>query len=133
VAIDLAGVLGDVPLFGGLTKRQLRRLARGTAVYEYEPGAALVKEGSQGHTLFVILEGNAKVVRRGRTIRRLGAREVFGEVAVLDHRPRSASVVAETPVRCVALHRDELRAMVEEEPRVAWHLLETLAERLRSD
>ena len=61
-----------------------------------QPGAALVKEGSQGHTLFVILEGTAKVVRRGRTIRRLGAREVFGDVAVLDHRPRTASVVAET-------------------------------------
>lgn len=133
MAVDLVGILSEVPLFAGLSKRQIRRLAKGSAVYEYKPGRALVKEGSQGHTLFVLLEGTARVVRKGRTLRRLNAPEVFGEIAALDHRPRTATVLAETPVQCVALHREELRAMVRDEPAVAWHLLQTLAERLRSD
>ena len=133
MAIDRVGLLTRVPLFADLPKRQLRRLAKQTGVYEYEQGAPLVTEGTQGHTLFVILEGTVKVVRRGRTLRRLGPGEFFGDVAVLDHRPRSASVLAESPVQCMVLHREELRALAEEEPAVAWHLLETLAGRLRGD
>jgi CRP-like cAMP-binding protein len=131
MAVNRVEAVGRVPLFGSLSKRQLRRLARDALVYEFQPGDALVKEGAAGETMFVILEGEARVSRRGRSLRRLGPGDFFGDVAVLDRRPRTAQVSAETPVRCLVLHRDEIRAAVEEDPKIAWHMLEVLAGRLR--
>ena len=89
--------------------------------------------GTPGQTLFVLLEGGARVVRGSRTLRRLGPGDFFGEVAVMDGRPRSASVIAESDVRCVVLHRDELKRAMDEEPLVAWKLLQVLAARVRGD
>src|SRR5438067_1909785 len=116
--LDRVEAVGRVPLFGSLSRRQLRRLARDALVYEFQPNEPLVKEGAAGETMFVILEGTARVSRRGRSPRRLGEGDFFGEVAVLDRRPRSAMVSAETPVRCLVLHREELRAAVEEDPKI---------------
>lgn len=122
-----------VPLFRALSQRQIRRILKGTLDYGYEPGTELVREREDGETLFVILDGTARVVRGRRTIARLGAGDFFGEVSVLDGRPRTASVVAETGLRCVVLHRDDLKAILAEEPRIAWTLLGTLAGRIRGD
>src|SRR5437899_7493769 len=83
--------LAAVPIFAELSGRQLQRLVRSAVVYEYGPGEVMVKEGAAGQTLFVLLEGRAKVTRGGRTIRRLGPGDFFGEVAVMDGRPRTAS------------------------------------------
>jgi signal-transduction protein with cAMP-binding, CBS, and nucleotidyltransferase domain len=99
--------LGKVPLFRGLSQRQLSRILKGTLDYRFKPGKELVREAGHGETLFVILEGTARVVRRGRTIARLRAGQFFGEVAVLDGRPRTASVLAESELRCLVLHRDD--------------------------
>jgi len=125
--------LAAVPLFAELSGRQLQRLAGAAVAYRYEPGEVMVKEGAPGETLFVLLEGSAKVTKGGRTIRRLGASDFFGEVAVMDGRPRSASVVAESPIRCVVLHRDQLKRAMDEEPLVAWKLLQVIAARIRGD
>jgi CRP/FNR family transcriptional regulator, cyclic AMP receptor protein len=125
--------LAAVPLFAELSRRQLQHLAGAAVAYRYEPGEVMVKEGAPGETLFVLLEGSAKVVKGGRTIRRLGPSDFFGEVAVMDGRPRSASVVAESPIRCVVLHRDQLKRAMDEEPLVAWKLLQVIAARIRGD
>ena len=130
MAVDRVKVLAAVPLFASLSKRQLRVLAR-APVYEYAPEDRLVREGSPGETLFVILEGTARVSRGGRTVRRLGPGEFFGDVSVFDRRVRSATVSAQAPLRCIAIHRDELRSAVEADPKLAWHMLEVLAGRLR--
>ncbi len=125
--------LTNVPLFAGLPMRHLRSLVRGAVDYSYAQGNEVVQEGREGETLFVILEGRARAVRRGRTLRRLSPGDHFGEIALLDRRPRSATVVAETPLRCMVLHREDLRKLIAREPKAAWALLVSLASRLRGD
>lgn len=126
-------VLGTIPLFASLSKRHRRKLLRGMRVFDYEPGHAIVRQGDEGETMFVVLEGEARVIRRGRTAGRLFAGDVFGEVSVFDTRPRTATVQTVTQTTCLALHRDELRKILADEPKAAWALLGTLAKRLRGD
>jgi CRP-like cAMP-binding protein len=126
-------VLGTIPLFAALSKRQRRKLLRGMRVFDYEPGHSIVRQGDEGETMFVVLEGEARVVRGGRTVGRLLPGDVFGEVSVFDARPRTATVKTVMPTSCLALHRDELRKMLADEPRAAWALLGSLAKRLRGD
>lgn len=126
-------LLQNVPLFAGSSKRQLRAILDWTKEYNYRPGATLVREGTQGQTLFVVMEGYAKVVRGGKTITRLGPGDFFGETAMLDGRVRTASVVADGPVHCLLLHRTEFRQFMDGDPSIAWNMLAGLAARLRPD
>ena len=107
-------------------------LAR-TSEHDYGEGAAIVRQVTRGETVFVLLEGTARVVRGGRTVARLSPGDFFGEIAVLDRRPRTADVVATAPVKVLVLHRDDLKAILADEPQAAWALLEALAGRLRGD
>jgi CRP/FNR family transcriptional regulator, cyclic AMP receptor protein len=125
--------VAKIPLFAGVPKRHLRTILKRMGEYEYENGATILKDARQGEVLFLLLEGSARVVRAGRTVARLGPGDFFGEIAVLDRRPRTASVIATSPVRCLTLHRDDLREVIAGEPEVAWSLLEGLASRLRGD
>jgi len=128
-----ADALSTIPLFSHLPSRQLRKLLRSTVEHRYDPDTTIVREGSRTATLFVVLEGSAKVVRSGRTISHRGPGEFFGEIAMIDGRPRAASVIAETPMRCLVLHQDALRKLLMTEPQVAWAMLESLATRLRGE
>jgi CRP/FNR family cyclic AMP-dependent transcriptional regulator len=123
--------LAQAPLFSGLSKRQLRSLARVTGVSGYEQGSEVVKEGAGGWTFYVILDGQAKAVRGGRTIGRLRAGDFFGEISVLDGGPRTATVVAERPLRCLTLARDDLLEVMESDSRLAATILREVAKRLR--
>jgi CRP-like cAMP-binding protein len=129
-AID---TLSSIPLFAHLSMRQLRKLSRSVGEHRYEPGTTIVREGGRTATLFIVLEGEVKVVRNERTISRRRPGEFFGEIAVIDGRHRAATVVAETPIRCLVLERESLRKLVMSDPRVAWALLESLATRLRGE
>ncbi len=122
--------LQQILLFSNLSERRLRKLA-GTAVEDaYESGDVILSEGGRTETLFVILEGSAKVVRKGRTIAHRREGEYFGEISMIDGR-RVASVVAETPMRCLVLYHDDLKKLVCDDPSMAWELLKTLASRVR--
>ena len=123
--------LSKTPLFAGLSKRQLRALAKVTAVSPYGEGAEVVEQGSMGSAFFVILDGRAKVVRSARTLARLSAGDFFGDISVLDGGPRTASVVAETPLRCLTLDRKDFMRLLKGEPQLAIQLLWELAGRLR--
>jgi CRP/FNR family transcriptional regulator, cyclic AMP receptor protein len=123
--------LAGVPLFTGFSKRHLRRLADATDEVVFRPGEAIVEEGALGETLFVILEGQAKVVRGGKVRTRLVPGDFFGEVSVLDGGPRTASVVAETPVAALRLFRRTVLELMESEPQLALSLLEGIARRIR--
>ena len=92
-----------------------------------------MQEGGQTETLFVIVEGTAKITRKGRTVARRSSGEFFGEISMIDQRPRTASVVADTPMRCLVLYHDGLRKLVVDDPQMAWSLLKTLAGRVRDD
>ena len=80
----------------------------------------------------VIVEGVAGVTVGGQARSELGPGDAFGEMALIDRGPRSATVIAETGLRCLALSPWDFRAFVEENPSVAWSLLETMAKRLRA-
>jgi len=123
-------LLADAPLFDGLAKSQLRRIAKVSGARTFGAGEALVKEGVPGRVFYIVVEGQAKIVRRGRTIGRAGPGDSFGEMAILTTSPRSASVVAETPMEVLTLSGSHLRTILLEQPRIAVRLLDTLATRL---
>ena len=123
--------LSRVPLFANLSDRQLRKIAKHTSEHRYDAGTVIVREGGRTRTLFVIVEGTAKVIRNERTISRRSAGDVFGEISMIDLRPRAATVIAETPMICLVLEHDDVRTLVMEDPRMAWSLLETIAGWLR--
>ena len=123
--------LSSVPLFANLSVRQLRKIVKSSSEHRYGAGDVIVREGGRTQTLFVIVEGTAKVVRNGRTLARRTAGEFFGELSMIDLRPRVATVTAETDMVCLVLNHDDVRKLVIEDPRLAWSLLQTLAGRLR--
>ena len=134
-SLDRAGVevLASVPLFSGMSKRQLRSLAGKVKVLRYGPERTVVGEGVRGGgSMFVLLDGTAKVVRRGRTIGRLGRGDVFGELALLDTGPRSASVVTEATVETARLSRSAFLDLVRSDPDIGLRMMQVLASRLRA-
>jgi CRP-like cAMP-binding protein len=123
-------LLADAPLFEGLTKTQLRKIVKVSGARTVDPGEELVKEGVPGRVFYIVVEGQAKIVRRGRTIERVGPGDSFGEMAILTTAPRSASVVADTPMEVLTLSGPHLRTILLDQPRIAVRMLDTLARRL---
>jgi CRP-like cAMP-binding protein len=123
--------LAAVPLFSALTKPDLREVLQAADEIEVEPGRELTTEGRVGHEFFMILEGQADVRRGGESIRTLNPGDYFGELALLDHGPRSATVVAKTPMKLLVLGQREFGGLVENVPGLAAKLLPGLAHRLR--
>jgi CRP-like cAMP-binding protein len=132
MARDATEALARSPLFADLSQRDLRRVARATEVYAYRDGRTIVREGTRSEGFFVILDGKAKVTRGGRTIRRLGPGDFFGEIGLLDGGPRTATVVADGPLRALVLLRKEFRTLLMDEPKVAYRILRGSTRRLRT-
>lgn len=126
-------MLASIPLFAHLSSRQLRRIASSTNEDIYKAGDVIINEGGRSQSMFVIVEGTASVVRDGETLAQRSPGEFFGELSLIDQRPRAASVVADTPMRCLVLEHEVLRDIAMSDPQVAWSLLKTLASRLRDD
>jgi CRP-like cAMP-binding protein len=91
-------LLRKIPAFAGCSERELAETARHVDEWSVGVGATLTKEGAIGHEAFIIVEGRADVVIHGETVAELGPGDFVGEMAMLDHRPRSATVVAKTPM-----------------------------------
>jgi CRP-like cAMP-binding protein len=123
--------LARAPMFANLSKKQLRSLAEVTAVTAYDRGAEVIREGSAGSTLYVLLDGQAKAVRGGRTVARFSPGDFFGEISVLDGGSRTATVVAEQPLRCLTLARADFLGVVKDESELAVRILREMASRLR--
>jgi CRP-like cAMP-binding protein len=124
-------LLGSVPLFAGLSKRHLRRLAEHADVTSFREREHIVDEGQPGGTFYVIVQGEATVSRGGRTLSTLGPGDFFGEISLLDGGPRSADVVAETPVAAIRIFKRSFDKMLAAEPGVAAKILAVTARRLR--
>lgn len=121
-----------MPLFAGLPPKHLKRIADLTEEVRFMEGAAVVRHGDEGDAFYVILEGEAKVsAPSGRVVNRLRPGEFFGEISLLDGGPRTADVVAETPLTVLALSRASLLRLVEREPAVGIRLLGHAAAMLR--
>lgn len=122
--------LKRVPLFSDLSKKDLTTLARMSDDVEIEPGAALCKQGQIGREFFVIVDGEVEVTRDGRPVKRSGGDEFFGEIALLEDVPRTATVTAKTPVRAFVLTSQDFRHLVKDSPTVERKVLRSLAQRL---
>jgi CRP/FNR family transcriptional regulator, cyclic AMP receptor protein len=126
------GILREVPLFAPLSKRQVRRIADAARAQRFARGAPIVRKGQRGETFFVILDGEATVqLSRGRS-RPLGAGDYFGELALLDGEPRSATIVAKTPVLAMRLSRRRFHSLLASDSDLALELLKGLSARLRA-
>ncbi len=126
-----AAALAGVPMFSDFSKKHLQRLAADTDELTFAPGEAVVREGDLGETLFVVLEGEGKVLRGSRKVGTVLPGDFFGELAAIDAQPRSASVVAVTPLRVLRLFRRHLMALLRDEPQVTLKLLDGIVRRLR--
>ena len=122
--------LKAVPLFSTCSDREIASIGQYLKEVSYPAGQAIMKEGQTGAGLHIILEGEVKVILGGRGDQRLGPGTFFGEIALLDSGPRSATVVAQTPVRSLALSSWNLKGALKAHPSVAIKMLEEMARRL---
>jgi CRP-like cAMP-binding protein len=124
-------MLAEVPLFAGLSKRQLKRVADVADEVIYRQGAIVFLEGDPATHLFVVAEGTARVFRgfvpSSRTLRRYGPGEIFGELGALISGNRAASVAAETGLTCVRISRSNLDHLLKKEPDIAVRMLYAVA------
>ncbi len=125
--------LKKVSLFAGIPDAQLQRIANGVKERKYERGASIVSAGDPGHGFYLIIQGEAEVKRDGRTIRKLGPGDYFGELALVRETPRTATVVAKEPTTCLALTRWDFKGILDSNPGIAIRLLETVAGRIQED
>ena len=124
--------LKQVPLFSGLSDKDLKRLAKMFQDRVFAPGDDVAVEGQEGHGFFLIESGGATVSRGGDAINTLGPGDWFGELALISKGPRTATVTASSELRCRALASWEFRPFLQEHADVTWAMLETLVERLRA-
>jgi CRP-like cAMP-binding protein len=122
--------LKKVPLFSELDDRELKSIASSLRERTFPAGETVTEEGKSGIGFFVIEAGTATVSVGGSEVRKLGAGDYFGEIALMAKAPRSATIVADTDLHCHGLAAWDFRALVEKNESMSWKLLETLAERL---
>lgn len=141
-------MLGDVPLFSGMTSRQLAAVAKVVDHLSVEPGVVLLKELTTSQRLIIIRNGTAEVTRRGvvaragttggiqegtsRRLATVGPGDIVGELSLIDGKPTSASVVAETPLDALVLYRTKFLELLKSTPQLYPRLLVGMAERIRA-
>jgi CRP/FNR family cyclic AMP-dependent transcriptional regulator len=125
------GHLAEVPLFSACTRKDLEKIARASDEVEVSAGRKLVEEGHLGHEFFLILEGKATVSRGGTAVAEVGPGQYFGELALLDKGPRTATVVADSDMRLLVLGQREFLGVLDDVPGLSYKILRIMAHRLR--
>jgi CRP/FNR family transcriptional regulator, cyclic AMP receptor protein len=123
--------LQKVPLFSACTKKELQAVSRASDEVTVPAGKNLCEQGSVGREAFVIVEGDAEVRRNGRKIATLGAGDCVGELALLDHGPRTATVTAVDDLTVLVLGTREFAGIIDEVPSISHKLMKALAARIR--
>lgn len=118
------------PLFWNCSKRQLQQIAQIADEIDLREGKEMTRQGERGREFFVLLEGNADVIKDGRTINRLGSGDFFGEIALVSDTPRTATVTATSPVRTLVITDRSFRRLMEDQPEIQGKVLAALAARL---
>lgn len=128
---DRTRLLASTRLFADVDADGLARIGARITEIEVPAGRVIARQGEIGTGFYVLVAGSARVVRDGATIAHLGPGDFFGELSVLDGRPRVAQVVSDEPTTCLALASWDFEAVVIEQPTVALAILRGLAGRLR--
>lgn len=125
-----AEALGQTTLFSGLSRRELAALAKVTEDLDVASGKVLCREGETGREFFVIVEGQADVTKDGEAIRTLGPGDFFGEIALVEHVPRTATVTAATPLRFFVLTSQAFWSVLDHQPEIQREIVKTLGRRV---
>ena len=115
--------LKNVPLFAGLGDKELKSIADSMTERTFDAGSAVTEEGKSGIGFFVIQDGSATVSVDGNEVRKLGAGDYFGEIALMTNSPRTATIVADTDLHCSGLTAWDFRALIEGNPAMSVTLL----------
>ena len=124
--------LSEIWLFASCSARDLRHIRQSLDEVTVAPGRVLCQEGAVGREFFLIVDGQASVRRKERKIATLGPGNYFGELALLDRQPRSASVIADTPMTLLVLEQRAFIGILDSVPSLARKLLSAMADRLRN-
>jgi CRP-like cAMP-binding protein len=125
--------LRDIELFSGCSERELRDITRLGHLKSFSQGAQLTREGDPGDALFVILQGTIGIQRNGEVIATRGPSEFIGEIALLSHSPRTATVHAATTVKAFVIPGRPFRALLGRQPELQRKVFEALAARVPED
>lgn len=117
-------------LFAGLSRKELGELAKVTEDVDVEAGQVLCKEGTTGQEFFVIVDGEVEVTRRGKRISTRVPDEFFGEIALVEDIPRTATVTALTPLRFFVMTRQDFLRLLDAQPSIERKVLRALAKRV---
>ena len=123
--------LSSIWLFSECTAKERKTITRALDEVVVEPGRVLVEEGTLGKEFYLIVSGTASVRRKNRKVASLVAGQHFGELALLDHHPRNATVVSETQMNLLVLGQREFNGLLETTPSLARKLMSAMAARLR--
>ena len=129
---DVLEMLGSVPLFQALSKKELKSLATSGKEMDRPVGDVITTEGQSGVAFFLIMDGSAEVSSGGKSLRTLGRGDHFGEIALIDGGPRTATVTVTTPVRLFGLTAWVFKPLLKEHPEMAEGLLLGLCKMVRS-
>jgi CRP-like cAMP-binding protein len=123
--MDAAELLKRVPLFSDLDGKELQQIASSMKSRTFSAGQQIAVEGESGVGFFVIEDGQAKVTVAGDEVRTLGPGDYFGEVALITHGARTATVTADTELKTYGMTFWDFRPLVEDTPGIAWKLLQS--------
>jgi CRP-like cAMP-binding protein len=124
-------LLHRIPLFSGFNRHRLERLGQLADEVDVPAGKVLMRQGDTGSDMMVIVAGSVAVDRDGNRLNTLGAGDFFGEIALVDNGPRTATVTAEEPSRLLVIAHRDFHAMMDEFPEVADQVMNALANRVR--
>ena len=124
--------LRKVPLFDACNEKQLEFIASRVDEVDVAAGKVLTEQGRSGGEFFVILAGDAEVKRGNATVATVGPGDYFGEIALLDNGPRTATVVAKSAMRCLVLSPRQFQDVLYQDPAIAVTMLHAVVRRLRA-
>jgi CRP-like cAMP-binding protein len=122
-----------VPLFSHCSKKELGLVAQIADEIDLAEGKTLMREGDRGREFFVLVEGSADVRRGNRKVNTMQGGDFFGEIALVSHRPRTATVTTTSPVRALVVTEQSFRSLLERAPDVQRKVLLALADRVAGD
>lgn len=126
-------LIRGLPLFELCSKRDLRRIAALAEERTLETGSELIREGEPGREFFVVVDGEIEVRRGSRRVAQLGAGSFVGEIALLSRSPRTATVVATTPLRVLAIEGRDFVELLDSLPELWLKVARALADRVDAD
>jgi CRP/FNR family cyclic AMP-dependent transcriptional regulator len=123
-------LIRKVPLFARCSRAELKEIAMLADEIDLREGKEMTRQGAPGREFFVLLEGTADVKKDGRRVNTLGPGDFFGEIALVSREPRTATVIATSPVRALVITDYSFRRLLDDAPRVQTKVMEAMARRL---